>query len=142
MMHQKAVLFAPDDPVTAQILSPTGPVPEPRKLKALGRKVPNFDDNVWRAERFATVVEGNYLKFTQNPKLKRRLLDTGTRELVEASPRDRIWGVGFGAKNAEKNRAKWGANLLGKALMEVRERIRKEEMEGEESFGYEYARAA
>ncbi|KAI1276012.1 hypothetical protein F5Y07DRAFT_147260 [Xylaria sp. FL0933] len=54
------------------------------------------------------------------------LLATGTRELVEASPRDRIWGVGFGAKNAAHNRHKWGKNLLGKCLMEVREQFRKE----------------
>ncbi|KAI0099035.1 DUF1768-domain-containing protein [Nemania sp. FL0031] len=63
------------------------------------------------------------------------LLATGDRELVEASPRDRIWGVGFGAKGAEAKRAKWGMNLLGKCLMEVREQFRKEaEAEkGEES---------
>ncbi|KAI1122461.1 hypothetical protein F5Y10DRAFT_281703 [Nemania abortiva] len=54
------------------------------------------------------------------------LLATGDRELVEASPRDRIWGVGFGAKGAEAKRAKWGMNLLGKCLMEVREQFRKE----------------
>ncbi|KAI1346782.1 hypothetical protein F5Y01DRAFT_263019 [Xylaria sp. FL0043] len=54
------------------------------------------------------------------------LLATGARELVEASPRDRIWGVGFGAKNAVNNRHKWGKNLLGKCLMEVREQFRKE----------------
>ncbi|KAI0798982.1 hypothetical protein GGR55DRAFT_526596 [Xylaria sp. FL0064] len=54
------------------------------------------------------------------------LLATGTRELVEASPRDRIWGVGFGAKNAANNRHKWGKNLLGKCLMEVRGQFRKE----------------
>ena len=40
---------------------------------------------------------------------------------------DRIWGIGFSAENAEKNRHRWGLNLLGKALMEVRERIRREE---------------
>ncbi|KAI0426963.1 hypothetical protein F5Y09DRAFT_47359 [Xylaria sp. FL1042] len=59
------------------------------------------------------------------------LLATGTRELVEASPRDRIWGVGFGAKNAVNNRHRWGKNLLGKCLMEVREQFRKEEAEKE-----------
>lgn len=79
---------------------------------------------------------GNYYKFTQDEELKRVLLDTGDRELVEASPRDRIWGVGFGAKNAEKSRGKWGLNLLGQALMEVRDRIRREEEEnGKEEMG-------
>ncbi|KAI1110896.1 DUF1768-domain-containing protein [Nemania sp. NC0429] len=59
------------------------------------------------------------------------LLATGDRELVEASPRDRIWGVGFGARNAPANRNRWGLNLLGKCLMEVREQFRKEEAEAE-----------
>ncbi|EZF32054.1 hypothetical protein H109_07876 [Trichophyton interdigitale MR816] len=132
MMHQKGVLFAPDDPVTQQILAPSGPVPGPKAIKALGRKVPNFDEEVWKKERFRIVVQGNYYKFTQNPDLKAQLLETGDRELVEASPLDRIWGVGFGAKNAPARRAKWGLNLLGKALMEVRDRIRREEEETEQ----------
>ncbi|KAL1961247.1 hypothetical protein VTO42DRAFT_3193 [Malbranchea cinnamomea] len=130
MMHQKAVLFAPSDPITTQILSPNSPVPSPRELKALGRQVPNFNEEVWIRERFGIVVQGNYFKFTQNPELKELLLATGSRELVEASPLDKIWGVGFGSKDAEKNRWRWGLNLLGKALMEVRERIRKEEEQG------------
>lgn len=55
------------------------------------------------------------------------LLATGDRELVEASPRDRIWGIGFGAKNAGANRRRWGLNLLGKSLVEVREQFRNED---------------
>lgn len=123
-MHQKGVLFAPDDPVTEQILGQPGNVPDPRELKALGREVPNFNDEIWHQERFKIVVAGNYYKFTQNPELKELLLKTGDRELVEASPRDRIWGVGFGAKNAGKMRHKWGLNLLGRSVMEVRRMIR------------------
>lgn len=72
-------------------------------------------------------MEGNYLKFTQNEDLKKMLLGTGEKEIAEASPRDRIWGIGFGAKRAGDVRERWGLNLLGKALMEVRERIREEE---------------
>ncbi|KAI0867470.1 DUF1768-domain-containing protein [Hypoxylon argillaceum] len=64
------------------------------------------------------------------------LLATGDRELVEASPRDRIWGIGFGAKGAEAKRAKWGMNLLGKCLMEVREQFRNEaEAEAQDKEG-------
>ncbi|KAG9089058.1 hypothetical protein FRC06_001728 [Ceratobasidium sp. 370] len=122
MMHRKGLLFAPGSPVTAAILETT----DPRDIKALGRKVPNFDDSVWKRERMNIVAQGTYLKFTQNEDLKTQLLATGGKELVEASPMDRIWGVGFGAKQAPMKRAKWGANLLGKALMEARERIRKE----------------
>ncbi|EPS45004.1 hypothetical protein H072_970 [Dactylellina haptotyla CBS 200.50] len=126
MMHQKGVLFAPDDPVTAEILTAEL---HPATIKALGRQVPNFDDDTWREHRYEIVVKANYYKFTQNEDLKKQLLETGNKELVEASPRDRIWGVGFGAVNAPKSRAKWGLNLLGKALMDVRETIRKEEEE-------------
>lgn len=73
--------------------------------------------------------EGNWWKFTSSKEkvqFKKGLLDTGDRELVEASPTDRIWGIGFDAANAEANRQDWGENRLGKALMNVRERIREE----------------
>jgi ribA/ribD-fused uncharacterized protein len=131
MMHRKGLLFAPDSGVTTDILLTSNP----RDIKALGRAVPNFDDAVWRAERCRVVVEGNYLKFTQNEGLKAQLLGTGERELVEASPRDRIWGIGFGQKKAEEQRARWGLNLLGKALMKVRDRIKKEELEAGTASG-------
>jgi hypothetical protein len=92
MIHRKASLFAPTSLVTKEILSPKGPGPHSRKVRELGRKVPNFDDKVWVQERYATVVDGNYLKFTQNAELRQQLLATGKREMVEASPQDRIWG--------------------------------------------------
>lgn len=47
-------------------------------------------------------------------------------KVAKASPFDRIWGVGYGAVNAERNRGDWGENLLGKALMRVRHRVRAE----------------
>jgi ribA/ribD-fused uncharacterized protein len=81
-------------------------------------------------DKLAIVTQGSYYKFTISDdavNLKEMLLATGERELVEASPLDRIWGVGFAEKNAESNRHRWGENLLGKALMSVRERLRKEE---------------
>lgn len=52
------------------------------------------------------------------------LLETGDRLLVEASPYDKIWGVGYSAANAAANEGNWGENLLGKALMRVRDRLR------------------
>lgn len=71
-------------------------------------------------------IIGNYLKFTISNNadvLRAQLLATGDKELAEASPRDRTWGIGFGAANADKNRHRWGKNLLGKVLMEVRRRL-------------------
>lgn len=126
MMHRKGVLFAPDSDATSVILKTTNP----RRIKALGRKIPNFDDVVWQRERMGIVMQGTYLKFTQSEDLKMQLLETRERELVEASPLDRIWGVGYGAERAPRERKNWGTNLLGQALMKVRRRIRLE-AEGE-----------
>lgn len=106
---------------------------DPKKHKALGRQVRDFDPEVWDKEKLGIVEQGNYYKFTRSDdaaNLRRMLLATGNRELVEASPRDRIWGIGFGEENAEKNRHRWGQNLLGQALMRVRDRLRKEAEEG------------
>lgn len=80
-------------------------------------------------ERLKIVEDGNYHKFKASDDavaLKEMLLKTGERELVEASPLDRIWGIGYKEGNAAQNRAKWGQNLLGIALMNVRGRLRKE----------------
>lgn len=79
----------------------------------------------WERIKFEAVVEGNWWKFVGGQGwLRSRLLATGERELVEASGGDRVWGVGFGEAEAEGRRGEWGMNLLGRALMTVRERIR------------------
>ena len=70
-------------------------------------------------------------KFAQNEALKGLLEGTGERELVEASPSDRVWGIGFVREEAERRRGEWGENLLGKALMTVRERLRGKDGEKE-----------
>lgn len=80
---------------------------DPKAHKALGRKVRDFDEKTWNANKRRIVEEGTYLKFTASKNandLKTLLLQTGERELVEASPLDRIWGIGFGEKNAGKSR--------------------------------------
>ena len=123
-MYQKAVLFNDQEVANTIALEP-----EPRKQKALGRKVKGFNDKKWNAKREKIVEDGNWWKFTRSKEddLKKMLLETGDRILVEASPYDRIWGVGYSAANAEANRGNWGENLLGKALMRVRDRIHAEE---------------
>ena len=63
----------------------------------------------------------------KNPELKEILLATGDHIIVEASPYDRIWGVGLSEENDDLYKGNWnGQNLLGKALMEVREKLRME----------------
>ncbi len=120
MMAGKARLF--DDPdMLGEILA----ADSPKAAKMLGRKVANFDDETWKEHRFDIVVAGNLAKFDQHEALKRYLLATGDAVLVEASPRDRIWGIGMGASNPDaENPERWrGRNLLGFALMEVRARL-------------------
>lgn len=151
MMHAKALSF----PTTFPNTSDRSPAPQysphnqrlakailatssPREQKMLGRKVSNYSAEIWEPKRYDVVLQGNMLKFSQAAttfpdkngvgiSLKTLLLKTGDRELVEASPQDRIWGVGFAAHEAEQRRSEWGENLLGKVLMDVRARLRGEE---------------
>ena len=131
-MYNKAIVF--DDQEIAEKIALE---PEPEKQKALGRKVKGFDNKVWNAKREKIVENGNWWKFTQSKEgdLRKMLLETGDRLLVEASPYDRIWGVGYGAANAEANRGDWGGNLLGKALMRVRDRLQAEEGKTTDELG-------
>lgn len=124
MMYQKALLMH-DAFAARSILS----CKTPREAKALGRKVKNFDQKLWERECMDIVTRGNYLRFSQNERLKLILLGTGDKKLVEASPNDRIWGVGFDTFEAEGKEARWGTNLLGKCLEAVRAKLREEEEE-------------
>ncbi|MFG2992159.1 NADAR family protein [Streptomyces sp. NPDC048257] len=98
----------------------------PAAAKKVGRLVRGFDDAIWKRERFALVVEGSVHKFGSDPALRGYLLGTGNRVLVEASPMDRIWGIGLAADDERAlDPARWrGLNLLGFALMEAREQLR------------------
>ena len=98
----------------------------PADAKKLGRLVTNFNPAAWDAEKFNIVVKGNLLKFSQYPKMKEFLINTGDTIIVEASPLDRIWGIGMSANNEHaENPTLWkGHNLLGYALMEVRDQLK------------------
>jgi ribA/ribD-fused uncharacterized protein len=100
--------------------------PHPGAAKALGRQVRGFDEQRWAQHRFDVVVAGNMAKFGQHPQLRDFLAGTGNRVLVEASPRDRVWGIGLAAGDERAGSPEhWpGLNLLGFALMEVRRRLR------------------
>ncbi|OCL13213.1 DUF1768-domain-containing protein [Glonium stellatum] len=132
MMVQKARLFG-DEQIAQAMLETT----DPKAHKAFGRKVSDFDPEVWDQNKNRIVKEGNWHKFTKSKdqaELQKLLLATGDKELVEASPFDKIWGIGFTEKGAEKNRHKWGQNLLGKALMDVRDRLRNREKAPDEQI--------
>lgn len=121
MMAAKAELFG-DDAIRQQILE----CREPRRIKALGRAVRGFDAALWDTVKYSIVLNGNYCKFSQNRVLRDFLLATGDGVLVEASPFDSVWGIHLAANSPKANDpAKWqGLNLLGFALMEVRDALR------------------
>jgi len=117
MMFQKALLFGDLSSAEKIILEK-----DPSEQQRLGRGVENFDLNIWVNNRERVVYEGNILKFTQNALLNKRLLETFPLELVEASPVDKIWGIGMSINDPliidSKN---WkGSNLIGKTLTRVR----------------------
>lgn len=120
MMAEKARLFH-DESTLAEVLDAQSPA----IAKKLGRKVAGFNDQVWLPHRWDIVVRGNAAKFSQHESLKAFLLQTRDRILVEASPFDRIWGIGMAATdpNAQKPEKWKGLNLLGFALMEVRKTL-------------------
>lgn len=120
MMAEKAALFG-DDEHREQILA----AGSPSAAKALGRQVRGFRDETWVEARSAIVVRANLAKFSQNAELGTFLAGTKKRVLVEASPKDRIWGIGLAASDPRaENPLQWrGLNLLGFALMDVREQL-------------------
>jgi len=123
MMIKKAELFDNHD-IATQILR----CESPAKVKALGRKVTGFIPEVWDAHKYEIVKQGTSHKFEQNDNLKSFLLSTNDRILVEASPVDPVWGIGLAKdhKDAEHPENWRGDNLLGFALMEVRDELQQE----------------
>lgn len=149
MMYHKALTFS--DTTTAEKILASD---SPRRHKVLGRQVKGFTDEKWHEVSYQIVLNANLLKFRQGVALeadafvyplesrtldqnrvtlRELLMSTGDRELVEASTFDRVWGIGYSqGKAGSAPREKWGKNLLGKALMEVRKTLREED---EDSVG-------
>ena len=119
MMDRKAVCFH-DEASAAQILA----TEDVARIKELGRRVSNYDDHHWNGIRQIVVYEG-LAKFSQNEDLKEQLKATGDAVLAECAVKDRIWGIGLSMSDPDRmNRKKWqGQNLLGYALMMVREQL-------------------
>ena len=124
MMYRKAVCF--NDRGSADKILETDDVAE---IKALGRGVSGYDDHYWNGVRQVIVYEGLVAKFSQNEELKKRLLDTGNDMLAECAVKDRIWGIGLSMTDPDRqDMSKWkGQNLLGYALMMVRNKLIKTE---------------
>lgn len=120
MMYQKAILF--NDWSAAQKIRAISDV---GKIKALGRAVKGYDDQVWNGMRQVIVYKGLLEKFRQNEELKMKLLATRPNILAECAVQDRIWGIGLSMKDDRRfDREEWqGQNLLGFALMCVREEL-------------------
>lgn len=120
MMYQKARYFN-DEHMMEEILK----TDNPKEIKALGRKVSNFNNVYWNGIRQVVVFKGLLSKFSQNELLKEKLKSTGDSILAECSVNDKIWGIGFSMEDDERlDISKWkGQNLLGFSLMIVREQI-------------------
>lgn len=118
MMAAKAKLF--NDEETFKKIMATD---SPKEQKALGRQVKNFIPEEWDAVSYRVVKHACLHKFASNKELGDYLLSTGDKILVEASPHDRIWGIGYSEKDALSNINDWGLNRLGNILMEVREEL-------------------
>lgn len=118
MMHSKSLRYG--DKETAELIMKET---DPAKMKALGRRVKNYNDKDWGKVRYAIVTRGLKAKFEQNQDLKAHLLKTECKIIAEASPSDTIWGVGLAPSDPKtQDPTQWrGTNLLGKGLMEVRD---------------------
>jgi len=127
MMAEKARMFH-DKEMLSLILG----AKHPKAMKAYGRSVRNFNQEIWENSCYDIVKKASMAKFSQNRELWEFLRSTKNRILVEASPRDRIWGIGMGKSNPDaKCPVKWkGSNLLGFALTEARDILMEQEKEG------------
>ena len=117
--NQKAICFG-DTKIAEKILETT----DVAQIKALGRKVPNYNETIWNGKRQILVYNGLCAKF-QNPELKAKLKATGDAVLAECAVRDCIWGIGLSMTDSKRlEMDKWrGQNLLGFALMIVRDAL-------------------
>lgn len=122
MMYKKALMFHDYD-IAKQIMESE----HPREQKALGRKVDNFNKEHWEKYCRDIVYDGNMAKFSQNPDMLDELMFTVGKTIVEASPKDAIWGIGLAADDPlAQGRETWkGTNWLGEAIERVREELKK-----------------
>ena len=121
MMYKKAICFK-DENIANQILAEKNVA----KIKELGRLVSDYDEHIWNGVRQIIIYEGLFAKFSQNESLRSKLLDTKYSTLAECAVKDRIWGIGLSMTDPKRLiQTEWqGQNLLGYALMMVRDRLK------------------
>lgn len=121
IMYHKALLMS-DTKIANEILNVSGPL----SAKHLGRKVTNYDEKVWSNKRKDIIYNALTLKVLQHKDVFDLLISTGDKIIAEASPYDKIWGIGYNANNALQNNNNWGLNILGTSWMKVRYTIKQE----------------
>jgi hypothetical protein len=116
-MYRKAMLFG-DGEIAKRILNSS----DPSRHRYLGKRVPRFDKTRWHEHCRSYAYEGEYAKYSQDPLLRELLLHTAGKGLAEASPYDRIWGIGLSMSNPRiHDRKNWrGRNYAGEVLESVR----------------------
>jgi len=114
MMYKKAITFNDYETAEKVLIEQY-----PRNQKKLGRLVKNFNAKTWSNLCYNIVKDGLREKFNQNPEMKAYLLSCKDTIIVEASPEDKIWGIGYGEWEALDNIDNWGENLLGRMLTEL-----------------------
>lgn len=120
-MHAKALIMS-DTSTAERILQSATPL----EANRLGREIKNFDSELWKENVEEIAERANYLKFSQIEECRNALRATDGKLLAEASPIDRNWGVGFAGDEAGSKEEEWGRNMLGQALMRVRDRLKDE----------------
>lgn len=123
MIAEKARLFG-DEESLAKVMAMSADMES--EMTNVDKEIKVTDSSVWNEQKFGIVVKGNMAKFSQNERLKKFLVGTGSRVLAEANPIDRVWGIGMRESDKEiEDPEKWyGINLLGFALMVVRDNLR------------------
>ena len=121
IMYRKCKIFG--DEISAKAVLATE---DTAAQQAIGRKAAGYIGSIWAGMRQMVVLRGLMAKFSQNEDLKQKLLDTGDAYLVECAGSDKIWACGIRLNDDKRfNAENWtGDNILGFALMEVREMLR------------------
>lgn len=122
LMKKKQEMFDFDNEHLADAIMSSD---NPAMIKAFGRKVGYFDEDTWNKRKYQVMCDALYLKFTQNDDIRMKLIQTGNVLIAEASPTDKVWGIGMSKDEASgSTQNQWrGTNLLGFALIRVREQI-------------------